>query len=130
MRARYARPAGWRSLPGVPTPDDAPAALAALGPQIDDPIGGADHVEIVLDDEQRVPGIDEPSKRAQQFRDIVEMQAGRRLIEQEQGAAAGAVVAGGARTFAWPAASGAALSAKCPASFRRCASPPDSVGTG
>ncbi len=36
------------------------------------------------------PGIDQPAERAQQFRDIVEMQAGGRLIEQEQRALRGA----------------------------------------
>ena len=32
------------------------AGLAAFGAEIDDPVGGADHVEVVLDDEQRVAG--------------------------------------------------------------------------
>ncbi len=75
------------------------AGLAALGTQVDDPVGGADHIEIVLDDEQRVPSIDEASKRPQQFGDIVEMQARGRLVEQEQGAAARAVIAGARARF-------------------------------
>ena len=31
--------------------DDLPAALATLGAEVDDPVGRADHVEVVLDDE-------------------------------------------------------------------------------
>ena len=34
--------------------DDAPAAFAALGSQVDDPVGGLDDVEVVLDDDDRV----------------------------------------------------------------------------
>ena len=64
--------------------DQRAARIAALGTQIDDPIGGADHVEVVLDDEQRVAGLDQPPECAQQFRDVVEVQAGGRLVEQEQ----------------------------------------------
>ena len=34
--------------------DDAAAALAALGAQVNDPVGGLDDVEVVLDDDQGV----------------------------------------------------------------------------
>ena len=84
---------------GVPAPTMHAAGIAALGTQVDDPIGGADHVEVVLDDEERVPGLDQPPEGAQQFGDIVEMQAGRRLVEQEQRAAARAALARGACAF-------------------------------
>ena len=36
--------------------DDLAARVAALGAEIDDPVGGADHVEVVLDDHQRMAG--------------------------------------------------------------------------
>ncbi len=46
-----------------------------------------DHVEVVLDHDQRMAGGDQPAERAEQLRDVVEVQAGRRLVEQEQRAA-------------------------------------------
>ena len=59
-----------------------------------------------------VAGGDEPIERGDELRDVGEVQAGGRLVEQEQRAA--------------PSAPASASSA---ASFSRCASPPDSVGT-
>jgi hypothetical protein len=38
----------------------------------------------VLDDEERMAGIEELAKRAQELRYVVEVQAGRGLIEQEE----------------------------------------------
>ena len=40
--------------------------LAGAGPDVDDPVGVADHVQLVLDDEQRVAGRLQPVERAQQ----------------------------------------------------------------
>ena len=42
--------------------DDFAAALAAFGAEIDDPIGGFHHVEIVLDDDHRVAQIDQAAR--------------------------------------------------------------------
>src|ERR1700676_4348502 len=44
-----------------------------------------------------MPGVDQPPEGAQQLRDIVEMQAGGGLVEQEQRTTAGAMVAGRGR---------------------------------
>ena len=60
------------------------AGVAALGPEIDDPVGGADHVEVVLDHHQRMAGGDQLAEGAQQLGDVVEVQAGGGLVEQEQ----------------------------------------------
>ena len=87
---------------------DLPAALAALGPQVDHPIGAADHVQIVLDDQDAAAVLDQPLESAQQLRDVVEVQPGGRLVEDEQRAVA-------------------ARLAQVAASFTRCASPPLSV---
>src|SRR5215210_3167308 len=38
--------------------DDSSAPFAAVRPDVDDPIGGFRHIEIVLDDQYRVPGVD------------------------------------------------------------------------
>ena len=63
--------------------DDLAARVAALGAEIDDPVGGRDDIEVVLDDHQGVPGREELAERAQQLRHVVEMKAGGRLVEEE-----------------------------------------------
>ena len=40
--------------------DDAAPSSSALGPEVDDPVGVGDDVEVVLDDEHRVLGVDQP----------------------------------------------------------------------
>ena len=58
------------------------AALLARGrPDVDDPVGMADHVEIVLDDEQRIAGRLQAVERAQQRLGVGRMQPGGRLVE-------------------------------------------------
>ncbi len=64
--------------------DDLAAGFAAFGPEIDEPIRGADHVQVVLDDEHGVTRIDQAAERAQQLRDVIEVQAGRRFVEEEE----------------------------------------------
>ena len=65
------------------------AALAALRSQIDDPVGGADDVEVVLDHQQRMAGLEQQPEGVHQARDVLEMQAGGGLIEDQQFAAPG-----------------------------------------
>ena len=65
--------------------------------------------------DQRMAGGEQLAEGAQQLGDVVEVQAGGRLVEQEQ--------LGRIRSLD-------SASARWPASFRRCASPPESVGTG
>ncbi len=64
--------------------DDFAAALAAIGPEIDDPIRGADQIQVVLDDQQGMPGGEQLAKGLQQLRDVLEVQSGGGLVEQEQ----------------------------------------------
>ena len=66
----------WRALG-----DHLAAAGAALGPHVDDPVGGLDDVEVVLDDDDRVAGVDDALQDAEQLADVFEVQAGRRLVE-------------------------------------------------
>ena len=70
---------------GVPVADDLAARVAAFRAEVDDPVGGADHVEVVLDHDQRMAGVDQPAEGLQQLRDVVEVQAGGGFVEQEQG---------------------------------------------
>ena len=66
---------------------DSPAPFAAIGADVDDPVGRLHDVEVVLDDEHRVAGVDEVVQHFQQQLDIGEVQAGRRFVEQVQRAA-------------------------------------------
>jgi hypothetical protein len=61
-----------------------PTRIAALRPEIDDPVGRRDHVEVVLDDDERVTRGDQLSKRSEQLCDVVKVQTGRRFVEEEQ----------------------------------------------
>src|SRR5690606_30711259 len=66
---------------------DPAAAVAALGPEVDQPVGGRDHVEVVLDDKQRMAGVEQLPERPEEAGDVVEMQAGGWLVEDEERAA-------------------------------------------
>ena len=58
--------------------------LAALGSQVDDPVGGAYHIEVVLDHEQRMTGLEQQTEGMHQPRNVLEMKSGGRLIEDQQ----------------------------------------------
>ena len=75
-----------RDLLGRAGDDDLAAAVAALGAEVDDPVGGLDDVEVVLDDEHGVAGIDQALQHDQQLAHVVEVQAGGRLVEDVEGA--------------------------------------------
>jgi hypothetical protein len=73
-----------RACPG----HDASAGVAALGAEVDQPVAGADHVQVVLDHQQRMAGVQQLAQRAHQLGDVVEVQAGGGLVEHEQRALA------------------------------------------
>lgn len=54
------RDPGVRGLLGCPEGNDPSASLAAFGTEVEDRVGGRAHIEIVLDDDHRVAGIDQP----------------------------------------------------------------------
>ena len=60
---------------------DAPAAVATFRAQVDDPVGGLDHIQVVLDHHDRVARVAQPVQYLEQQLDVVEMEAGRRLIQ-------------------------------------------------
>ena len=67
--------------------DDAAAAFAALGAEVEEIVGVADDVEIVLDDDD---GVAEAGKAVQNFEElanVVEVEAGGGLVEEIEGAA-------------------------------------------
>src|SRR6266850_1846116 len=67
--------------------DDAPAAFAAFGAEVDDPVGLFDDVEVVLDDEHGVAEIDEALQDVEQLSNVVEVEAGGWLVEDVERAA-------------------------------------------
>jgi len=77
--------AGWArdNVFGCAVRNDVTATVPGLGPEINDPIGTFDDVEVVLDNEHRMTGIDETLKSFQQNADVVKVQAGGRFIEEE-----------------------------------------------
>jgi hypothetical protein len=95
-------------LLGRPLGDDAAAALAALGTQVDHPVRGLDDVEVVLDHHDRVARVSQAVQHVEEQPDVVEVQARGRLVEDVQGA---------------PVSRFESSSE----SFTRCASPPESV---
>ena len=67
--------------------DDRAARAAGFRAQVDDPVGRLDDVEIVLDHDDRVAQIDQAIEDIEQFADVVEVQAGGRLVEDVDGLA-------------------------------------------
>ena len=65
--------------------NDEASPAAAFWPEIDQPVGGLDDVEVVLDDQHGVALIDQPRQHGQQPAHVVEVQAGGRLVEQVDG---------------------------------------------
>ena len=72
---------------GTAFADEAAAVFAAFGAEIEDPVGVADHVEVVLDDDDGVAEIGEAVQDLEQLAHVVEVQAGGGLVEQIEGAA-------------------------------------------
>ena len=70
------------------------ASVPALGPEIDDPVGGADDVQVVLDDDERMPRLQQLAEGPHELGDIVEVQPGGGLVEQEQRALLGHALGG------------------------------------
>src|ERR1700677_3419474 len=70
-----------RHLFGWAAGNDAPAVIAALGPQVHHPVRGLDDIEIVLDHDDRIALIAQALQHYEQLRDIGEMQTRGRLIE-------------------------------------------------
>ena len=72
-----------------------PTRVAALGAQVDEPVARADHVQVVLNDDERVACVDQLAQRTHELGDVVKMQTGGGLVEQKQRAFASARSSGG-----------------------------------
>src|SRR6185437_2553328 len=60
----------------------------AFRAHVDDPVGGFDDVEVVLDDEQRAAAVDELVEGGEELGYVVEVKAGGGLVEDVESAAA------------------------------------------
>jgi hypothetical protein len=65
--------------------DDPPTAFAPLRPQVDDPVGGLDHVQVVLDDHHGVAVAHQAVQHLEQHVDVVEVQAGGGFVQDVEG---------------------------------------------
>ena len=61
--------------------DDMPAVLAGARTDVDDPVGGAHRLLVVLDDDQGVADVAQPLQRADQPRVVPLVQADARLVQ-------------------------------------------------
>ncbi len=59
-------------LLGRPGGDDPAAVWPPFGSQVDDVVGGFDHVEVVFDDHDRVPHVHQAHQDIEQFLDVGE----------------------------------------------------------
>ena len=60
---------------------DPAAVVAGARAEVDDPVGVRHDRLVVLDDDDRLAGVDEPVEQAEQLLDVGEVQAGGRLVE-------------------------------------------------
>ncbi len=72
-----------RDLRRRPGANDRAAGVAALGAEVDEPVGSADDVEVVLDHSERVSGGDQLAEGREQLRDVVEVKPRGRLVEKK-----------------------------------------------
>ena len=73
---------------GVPVTTTRPPSSAAPGPRSISPVGRLHELQVVLDDDQRMADVQQRVEAIQQLYDVGKVQAGRRLVEQEQRPAA------------------------------------------
>ena len=72
-------------IPGTgPAVDDLAAVLAGAGTDVDDPVGLADRLLVVLDDDHRVAEVAQPGERVDQPPVVALVQPDRRLVEHVQ----------------------------------------------
>src|SRR5438132_6256665 len=65
-----------------------PPVRAGTGPEVDDPVGALDHVEMVLDHEHRVARVHQPVEHLAEGAHVVEVKARRGLVQDIELAAA------------------------------------------
>ena len=76
-------------------PDEVSAGITAFGPELDDVVGGSDDVRVVLDDDDGVAAVEEGAEGGEEFLDVVEVEAGGGLVEDEEDGLVGLAGASG-----------------------------------
>ena len=71
--------AGGDEVSGRALEDDPAAVVAGAGAEVDDPVGVRHHRLVVLDDDDRLAGLDEPVEQAEQMLDVGQVEAVGRL---------------------------------------------------
>src|SRR5918998_984317 len=74
---------------GCALEDDPAAVVGGAGAEVDDPVGVPHDRLVVLDDDDRPAGVDEPVEQAEQLLDVGEVEAGGRLVEDVDAAPLG-----------------------------------------
>src|SRR5262249_25295910 len=64
--------------------DELTAAFAGFRSEVEDPVGALDHLDIVLDDQDGMTGIDQALQDLEQHAHVVEMQAGGGFVEKKE----------------------------------------------
>src|SRR3982750_816053 len=72
-----------------PLEDNPAAVVAGAGAEVDDPVGVRHDPLVVLDDDDRLAGVDEPVEQAEQLLDVGEVEADGRLVEDVDAALLG-----------------------------------------
>ncbi len=62
-----------------------PAGMPRAGAHIENPVGGQHQLRVVLDHQQRIPGITQTAQHRHHLRHVTRMQSDARLVEHEQG---------------------------------------------
>ena len=75
------RGTGGDEVGGCALEDDPAAVVAGAGAKVDDPVGVRHDRLMVLDDDGRLAGVNEPVEQAEQLVDVGEVEAGGRLVE-------------------------------------------------
>jgi hypothetical protein len=75
----------------VPSKTIRPPSWPRTGDAVDDPVGVRHDRPVVLGDDERLPGVDQPVEKTEQLLDVGQMQAGGRLVEDIDGALPGHV---------------------------------------
>src|ERR687897_3364528 len=83
--------AGGDEVGGGALEDDPAAVVAGAGTEVDDPVGVRHDRLVVLDDDDRLAGVDEPVEQAEKLLDVGEVEAGGRLVEDVDAALLGHV---------------------------------------
>ena len=68
--------AGGGEVAGCALEDDPAAVVAGARAEVDDPVGVRHDRLVVLDDDDRLAGVDEPVEQAEQLLDVGQVQAG------------------------------------------------------